>query len=240
VIWFLFLLFACQVFYYEDETTKDIQLAKVSSNYNNGIDASIDSSVKVNIYREGFPMGHGSGNLFKIGSRKFVITAAHVVDGFHQILLRETNGHLIPGEVIWANKHSDVAIIVPKNNKFEVTKAVSYVNNKKRQLIAEKLWHYAYPSEHDGLLIESFVSKSSHFKMTMQSHAWFGSSGSVVFDQRGRAVGVVHAITSETNPVTGLPTFVETLVIVNRVYDLSRKDILGILKDGEIGSRNSD
>jgi S1-C subfamily serine protease len=223
VIWFLFLLFACQVFYYEDETTKDIQLAKVSSNYNNGIDASIDSSVKVNIYREGFPMGHGSGNLFKIGSRKFVITAAHVVDGFHQILLRETNGHLIPGEVIWANKHNDVAIIVPKNNKFEVTKAVSYVNNKKRQLIAEKLWHYAYPS-----------------KMTMQSHAWFGSSGSVVFDQRGRAVGVVHAITSETNPVTGLPTFVETLVIVNRVYDLSRKDILGILKDGEIGSRNSD
>ena len=29
----------------------------------------------------------------------------------------------------------------------------------------------------------------------MQSNAWFGSSGSVAFDQRGRAVGIVHAIT---------------------------------------------
>jgi len=71
----------------------------------------------------------------------------------------------------------------------------------------------------------------------MQSQAWFGSSGGVVFDQRGRAVGVVHAINVESDPI-GMPNFMETMVYVNRLYDLSRKDILGIIADASTEARN--
>ena len=115
---------------------------------------------------------------------------------------------------------------------------MSYVNNKSPDLDGKSLYFHGYPSEFDGLLIKGFVSKSNYSTIIMQSNAWFGSSGSVAFDQRGRAVGIVHAITVELNPFTGMPVFVETIVVVNRFYFLSRKDILGILKDASSKSRN--
>ena len=86
-------------------------------------------------------------------------------------------------------------------------------------------------------MLRGFVSKTGYSRLVMQSNAWFGASGSVVFDQFGRAVGVVHAISTELNPLTGMPVFIESVVIVNRVYDLTRKDILGILKNGKVDSR---
>ena len=107
-------------------------------------------------------------------------------------------------------------------------------------LDGKNLYFHGYPSDHDGLLIKGFVSKTGYSRLIMQSNAWFGASGSVVFDQAGRAVGVVHAITMELNPFTGLPVFIETVVVVNRVYDLTRKDILRILGDAKIKSRNAD
>ena len=237
MILFFLTLLACQVFYYEDETTKDLGIAKVMNSYNNGINAAIESSVRVDVYTGGYGAGHGSGNLFKIGTKRFVITATHVIDESDTVVIREKNKNLIPATVVWANLHNDIAILLPLDD-FESTKAISYTNNKERNLDGEKLYHHAYPSEYDGLLVESFVSKSGYFKAIVQSQAWFGSSGSVVFDTRGRAIGIVHAINVEMNPVTNLPDFMESMVFINRLYDLSRKDILGILKDGNSKSRD--
>ena len=92
-----------------------------------------------------------------------------------------------------------------------------------------------FPSHDPG-----YVCSTGYSSLIMQSNAWFGASGSVVFDQSGRAVGVVHAITMEINPFTGLPAFIETVVVVNRVYNLNRKDILRILGDAKIKDRNAD
>ena len=61
-----------------------------------------------------------------------------------------------------------------------------------------------------------------------------------MFDSAGRIVGIVHAITMELNPFTGMPVFIETVVVVNRVYDLSRNDILRILKNEDSKSRDPD
>ena len=236
----LFFLFACQVFYYEDENVKELELAKVTQSYNTGINRAIDSSVRIDVYdTAGQRVGHGSGNLFRIGSKEFVITASHVVEDTDRVVLREKDGNMIPGLIVWANLHSDVAIIVPLND-LESTEPSSYVNNKSVTLDGKNLYFHGYPSDHDGLLIQGFVCSTGYSRLIMQSNAWFGASGSVVFDQSGRAVGVVHAITMELNPFTGLPVFIETVVVVNRVYDLTRKDILRILGDAKIKSRNAD
>ena len=237
MVWFWIILFACQVFYYEDETVTDIEIAKVSQSYNTGISKAIDTSVRVDIYEGGYRIGHGSGNFFKIGSKEFVITASHVLEDHHNVVITEKNGTMVPAEVVWANLDSDVAIIVPLND-LKNTQATSYVTNKSPVLDGKNLYFHGYPSDHDGLLIHGFVSRSDHFQLIMQSNAWFGASGSAVFDSAGRVVGVVHAITVEVNPFTGMPVFIETVVVVNRVYDLKRKDILGILKNANSKSRN--
>ena len=236
----LFFLFACQVFYYEDETVKELELAKVTQSYNTGINRAIDSSVRIDVYdTAGQRVGHGSGNLFRIGSKQFVITASHVLQDTDSVVLREKNGNMVPGLAIWADLDSDVAIILPLNS-MEYTDPSSYVNNKKSTLDGKNLYFHGYPSDHDGLLIQGFVCSTGYSSLIMQSNAWFGASGSVVFDQSGRAVGVVHAITMEINPFTGLPAFIETVVVVNRVYNLNRKDILRILGDEKIKNRNTD
>ena len=234
-----FFLFACQVFYYEDDVTKELEVAKVSQSYNTGINRAVDSSVRVDIYVDDFRVGHGSGNYFKIGGKTFVMTASHVLEDYHRVVITEKNGNMVPARVVWVNLHSDVAIIVPLN-ELEDTEAASYINNKGANLDGKHFYFHGYPSDHDGLLIEGFVSRSGYSQIILQSNAWFGASGAIVFDQTGRAVGVVHAITVELNPFTGMPVFIETVVVVNRVYDLSRKDVLRILRDGEIKSRNAD
>ena len=237
MVWFFIMLVACQVFYYEDETTKDLEIAKVSQSYNTGISRAMDSSVRVDLYEGGYRVGHGSGNLFRIGGRHFVITASHVVDGHDRVLITEQNGNMVPADVLWANLDSDVAILKPLNS-LKHTKPSGYINNRNRDLNGKVLYFHGYPSDHDGLLINGFVSSTSYSRIIMQSNAWFGASGSVVFDQAGRAVGIVHAITMELNPFHGGPEFIETIVVVNRVYDLQRKDILGILKNADSESRN--
>ena len=45
------------------------------------VDRSISSSVRLVIKYGAVESGHASGNYFKYGKHKFVITAAHVVDG---------------------------------------------------------------------------------------------------------------------------------------------------------------
>ena len=239
MVWFYLILYACQVFYYQDETTTDLEIAKVSQSYNTGISRAIDTSVRIDVYGDGFRIGHGSGNVFRIGSREFVITASHVLNDHHNIVLTEKNGTMVPAKVVWANLDSDVAILVPLND-LEHTQAASYVSNKNPNLDGKSLYFHGYPSDHDGLLVHGFVSRSDHFQMIMQSNAWFGASGSVVFDSAGRIVGIVHAITMELNPFTGMPVFIETVVVVNRVYDLSRNDILRILKNENSKSRDPD
>lgn len=228
------------MFYYEDDTTKEFELAKVTQSYNTGINRAIDSSLRIDVYDSaGQRIGHGSGNLFRIASKVFVITASHVVQDTDRVVLTEKSGAMVPGLIVWANLHSDVAIILPLS-EFKSTEPSSYVNNKSVNLDGKNLYFHGYPSDHNGLLIEGFVSSTGYSNLIMQSNAWFGASGSVVFDQSGRAVGIVHAITMELNPFTGMPVFIETVVVVNRVYDLSRKDILRILGDGEIKNRNAD
>jgi hypothetical protein len=221
------------VFYYEDETTTDLEIAKVTQSYNTGINKAIDSSVRVDIYNSaGFRGGHGSGNAFRIGSKEFVLTASHVLENHDRIIITERNGNMIPAVPLWVNLDNDVALLLPLGS-FKHTKPSSYVNNKSPDLDGKSLYFHGYPSEHDGLLIKGFVSKSDYSKLIMQSNAWFGASGSVVFDQAGRAIGIVHAITVEVNPFTGMPIFIESIVVVKRFYFLNRKDILGILKNAD-------
>ena len=232
MFWFILAFFSCQMFYYEDDTVTDFEIAKVSQSYNTGINKALESSVRIDIYGpEGLRRGHGSGNAFVIGSKTFVITASHVLEDSDSVVITERNGNMIPAITLWANLDNDIAILKPLG-KFKITEPRGYVNNKNPDLDGSSLYFHGYPSESDGLLIKGFVSKSDYYRIVMQSNAWFGASGSVVFDDRGRAVGIVHAITMEMNPFTGLPIFIETIVIVNRFYFLSRKDILGILKDG--------
>ena len=239
MFWFIFLFISCQMFYYSDENTQEFEVTQVSSGYNIGVTKAIDTSLKVHSFNSEMGHGHGSGNLFHIGKHLFVITASHVIDDAVNILVEETNGNMLAARTVYINKHSDIAILLPYG-EFTKTKSTSYVVNREHDLLAKKLHYYGYPDSLKGFLAIGFVSQSNHIELMMQSYAWMGCSGSIVFDSAGRAVGVVHAILIQAEPVSGMPTAIESVVVVNRLYDLERKIIRERLVDAKTKDRNAD
>lgn len=239
MLWVLWGLFSCQMFYYSDEVSSELEVSQVSSEYNIGITKAIASSLKIFAFENGIARGHGSGNLFHIGNHLFILTASHVIDNAHDILVREANGNMVSASVIYDNPYTDLAILLPYG-EFTETKSASYLVNRDHDILAKKLHYYGYPENLDGFLVAGFVSQSDYKRVLMQSYAWFGASGSAVFDNAGRVIGIVHAISMHVDPVTGLPITAENIVVVHRAYDLSRKTIRGHLVNEKAKDRNSD
>ncbi len=236
MLW-LFVFFSCQMFYYSDSEINELEVSKVSSEYNIGINKAVATSVKVFSFQNGESHGHGSGNLLHIGNHLFILTASHVIDDASDIIVREKNGNMLSADVIYQNQYSDIAILLPYG-EFTDTKSASYIVNKDHDILAKRLYYYGYPENIDGLLVTGFVSQSSYDKILMQSYAWFGSSGSVVYDSAGRVIGIVHAIAMQIDPVSGYPITSENVVVVHRTYDLDRKKIRERLVDAKAKNRH--
>lgn len=237
MFWILLITFSCQMFYYSDDEIRELEVSKVSSEYNIGITKAVSTSLKVLSFDNGIVQSHGSGNLLHVGNHLFVLTASHVIEDSKDIVLREKNGNMIAADVVYQNRYSDVAILIPYG-EFTETKSTSYIVNRSHDLLAKRLYYFGYPENLDGILVTGFVSQTNYEKILMQSYAWFGASGSVVFDNVGRVVGIVHAIAMQIDPTTGSPITSENIVVVHRAYDLSRKTIRERLVDAKTKSRN--
>ena len=110
------------------------------------VDRSISSSVKLVIKYDAVEAGHASGNYFKYGKHKFIMTA-----------------------------------------------------------------------------------KQTAQKVVLQCWALPGSSGSIIFDNKGRAVGVLSAVAVEMNPWVGIPEIQENIVYAGRLDFITRKFLKEVL-----------
>ena len=68
-------------------------------------------------------------------------------------------------------------------------------------------------------LFKGFMAKDAKNKMLFQSVAWPGSSGSVVFEFWGRAIGVLSAVSVGISSVNPFPELVETAVHIQKIQD---------------------
>jgi S1-C subfamily serine protease len=189
----LFLLLSCRLFYYGDDEVSQIEVTKVVNGWNVGINRSFSSSLKVVVVTEHGPVGHGSGNLFHYYGQFFVVTAAHVVDQNLDYLLQEEDGNVVSCRVIYRDIGNDIAIMKPYG-EFTNTISSPYLVNMQKDLVAKELYYAGNPGDLNHVAIRGWVADSNHKRIIMQSFAWPGSSGSVVFDAAGRVIGVVHAI----------------------------------------------
>ena len=119
------------------------------------------------------------------------------------------------------------------------TKPVPYRINGDKNLLAKRLHFTGSPVELDFILSEAFVSASTYDTLLIQSTAWYGSSGSIVFDSTGRICGLVHGLKIAYEGPSG-PRILENYVIVTRFSFLNRGRVREILRDASSGSGNSD
>jgi len=194
----------------------------------------VKSSGMLVVYDKDQMLGHGSGNYFKVGKYKFIITAAHVIK--HPFSTYIIDGEdLVKIKILYVDKMRDVAILAPERELINI-ESKTFRPNTKKDLIGKTTYYAGYPQDMDKCLFKGFVSKSGPTMIIMQGFALPGSSGSVVFDWWGRAIGVVSAVKVGFSGVSPFPELVETAVYVERLNFIDKSFIKEIFENDRKGS----
>ena len=213
----LLLFFSCLVTLESSEnrtavTFEQAQTTKAVSNR-----TPLASSGKILVMKDEIQLGHGSGNYFKSGKYKFILTAAHVVDHKYEIYIVDGE-NLVPLVPLHIDRARDIAVLVPERELWEI-EAQWFRVNRSNDLIGKTIYYAGFPQDLGKSLFKGFIAKDAKNKMLIQSFALPGSSGSVVFDFWGRAIGVLSAVSVGISSVNPFPELVETAVHIQKIQD---------------------
>lgn len=194
-----------------------------------GLKVSYLSSVVIGIFTEMGQIGGGSGNYFKMGKHRFIITAAHVVsDPTTEIVIMEKGGKQTLADVVYLDQEHDIAIVIPRE-RLRYTKAIPFRRDINNQM-GEPVYHCGHPAMTGWHISEGTLSGVREDTLMANTFAWPGSSGSIVFDQSGRVIGVVSAI--RLDHIGGIfPQFIEHIVLVSNIKMLDQAILKSVLRD---------
>ena len=156
------------------------------------------------------------------------MTAAHVVtDPAFFVYVEEKNVYTRL-DIVHINEEQDIAILIPA---MELTskKPIDYRINEQLNITGLTVVHAGYPSDLGLSVFNGTVASCAQNNLMMQSFALPGSSGSVVFDNKGKIVGILSALKMGMYGYSPYPQIHPTLVYVSRVNKYSRKNIKEII-----------
>ncbi len=138
--------------------------------------------------------GHGSGTYMIAHGRRVVVTAAHVVRNESVMAIDGRDGETVVGKVVFVDEETDLAFLVVPELKSRTALRYKPQLNYDERLIGTQLTYTGFPSHHDLLTIRGYISALEREYIVTNMFGWFGSSGSGVFDKKGRLVGIVSGI----------------------------------------------
>jgi len=194
-----------------------------------GLKAAYLSSVAIEILQGGVPIGSGSGNYFKLGKHRFIITAAHVVEGQEEIVIIEKGYSATSATIAYVDGNSDIAVLIPQE-RLHFTKPLPFRRDINNQ-VGEKIYHCGHPARQGWHISEGLLTGTHADVLLMNTFAWPGSSGSVVFDEGGRVIGVLSAI--RVDGPFGIPDLVEHIVLASNIKMLDQSTLREILGNGK-------
>ena len=149
------------------------------------------AAVKVRSLLQG---GHGSGTYMIAHGRRVVVTAAHVVRNESVMAIDGRDGETVVGQVVFVDDRNDLAFLVVPEMETRTAIRLRAERRYDERLMGTSLTYTGFPSHHDLLTIRGYIAALEHNMLVTNMFGWFGSSGSGVFDQRGRLIGIVSGI----------------------------------------------
>ncbi len=166
------------------------------------------AAVKVVNMGEDF-QAQGSGTLFKVDGQYIVITAAHVVQDAESVIITTPDGLGYFGTPLMADYDLDYAVLLVPEIAGRTPLRLRALQEPQFRVGAH-VTYTGFPNGHNLLSISGELSGTARGNhLIMHSYAWPGSSGSCVFDNQGRLVGVLRAVDVGT---AILPQLIEDIV----------------------------
>ena len=207
----------------------DSYTAEIDPYASRGLKVSYLSSVAIQTFEGGIPLGAGSGNYFKLGKHRFIITAAHVVEGEVEVSILEKGYSMVDAKVVYLDSNSDIAVLVPVE-RLKYTKAIPFRRDINNQM-GEKVYHCGHPAREGWHISEGILTGTHVDTLLVNTFAWPGSSGSVLFDESGRVLGILSAI--RVDGPFGLPSLVEHIVLAGNIKMLDQQHLKDALRSNE-------
>ena len=145
------------------------------------------------------PRGHGSGGLVKYKDMQLVLTARHVTDGpLGKTYLVISQAEQKLAILIYSDPLNDIALLYLPS-EIEYSTPMKYKPRKDLVQAGEDITYSGFPSWHSLL---SFRGQVAGFEIDphagqqiiLQTFGYFGSSGSVVYDNDGHIVGILWGV----------------------------------------------
>ncbi len=155
--------------------------------------------------------GVGAGVLVAPGCQ--VLTAAHVVEGVDEILVKTADGQLRPAEVIFSQDRADIALL--KLTIFDPDLPHAALGDSDRLAVGQRTFVVGAPSGLENSFSVGHISGFREFDRLydgsilvehIQTDAAInsGNSGGPVFDSKGTVIGISSLILSHSGGFEGL------------------------------------
>jgi len=170
---------------------------------------SVEKSVRQAAVRVSVPWtgGHGSGSYIKYKDIHIVITAQHVADadvGSSYLVSHKTESHM--ATLIYADDLNDIAVLHIKN-PFKTIKPLKFNPVSETAAVGTEIYYSGFPSDHKLMSFTGRVAGHENKEeipgekeILLQTYGWFGCSGSVIYDTKGRQLGVLYGVDVEYYP----------------------------------------
>tara|TARA_R110001583_G_scaffold8506_23_gene40690 strand:+ start:1020 stop:1814 length:795 start_codon:yes stop_codon:yes gene_type:complete len=162
----------------------------------------------------------GSGTYFIYDGNPIIVTSAHVVEGPSPIVtITSPSGESVPAMVAYFNlgPSSDYAVLVLAKEMKTRTAMDFEIRRSYNDIIGESIVYTGFPGAHDQLtLYGNVIGIARNGDLLLHSYAWMGASGSVIFDDRGRILGVLKAVDVNRTPTSPFRQVTEDIVWISR------------------------
>jgi S1-C subfamily serine protease len=156
----------------------------------------------------------GTGTYFEFEDRTLIITAAHVVNGTDIVEVTTPSGESASALIVLFDNRipNDLAVLVLKEPLVTRIPMGLKLRDLTSSLIGEQLVYTGHPGGHSQMTIFGNVSGFENGSIILHSYTWLGASGSAVFDDKGRLVGILKAVDINRNPHSPYPQITEDIV----------------------------
>ena len=208
------------------DTPDELTFREAFDRLSNVSDRARAAAVKVVNIGEDF-QAQGSGTIFRVDGQFIVITAAHVIQNAQSVIVTTPEGLGYFGTPLMVNHELDYAVLLVPEISGRTPLRLRPLQEAQMRVGAH-VTYTGFPNGHNLLSISGEISGMAQGEhLIMHSYAWPGSSGSCVFDNQGRLVGVLRAVDVGT---AILPQIIEDIVWIVPAWRINFSALHAILQ----------